>query len=403
MKVLIVGNGSSALAKEVGKEIDSFDGLVVRLNNYTIKGFEKWVGTRTDVWVSVERFANLINDFHQKRYFYSYRFDDKTQDVINFLRAERLPIEYGRIASERMRYYHPSLGAVVTTFYLEQGHEVYLWGFDFFAERRPHHYNNDGVKIGAWHDRRAEWLFFNQLLDDGKVKYFAHDKSKESIPIVRTPVPCGKPEDLSWYREPAHQAWYEWFAGQMSGSVLDVGAGTCKGIELLISKGLSATGLENDKRLEGKHPNLKIGDLSMFPDKSFDYCTCVDVIEHIVDDVTAINHMKRIARKGIFLTTPNYTRSGCGNIAHCREYTMAQFANLFMPDEVWSASPDGSLHKTLVLERVGEYYIDHSPEGADNTKHMTLLAYKGRVPIDTRFNYTVDGEEWACICGIWRF
>jgi 2-polyprenyl-3-methyl-5-hydroxy-6-metoxy-1,4-benzoquinol methylase len=188
----------------------------------------------------------------------------------------------------------------------------------------------------------------------------------------------------------------------MEGSVLDVGAGTCKGIELLESKGLDITGIECDARLEGKHPKLKIGDLSMFEDKSFDYVTCVDVIEHIVEDLVAFNHMKRIARKGIFITTPNYTRSGCGNIAHCREYTIAQFANIFQPDEIWSASPDGSLHKTLVLEKVGKYYIDHSPEGADNTLDMILLAYK-KVPLDARFNYTVDGEEWGHICGIWRF
>lgn len=123
-KVIIIGNGPSALAKEAGKDIDSFDGIIARLNNYTIKGYEKWVGTRTDIWFSVERFANLINDMHKRRFFHSYRYDDKTQAVIDFLRAERLPVEYAKKTCEDMYYWHPSLGAVAVTYFLEHGYEV---------------------------------------------------------------------------------------------------------------------------------------------------------------------------------------------------------------------------------------------------------------------------------------
>jgi hypothetical protein len=113
--------------------------------------------------------------------------------------------------------------------------------------------------------------------------------------------------------------------------------------------------------------------------------------------------MVRIARKRIYITTPCYIRSRCGNIAHCREYTIPQFMNIFRPYEIWSASPDGSIHRTLVLRRKGNTIEDWSPSGYDNRiENPELIYYKDKVPIDTEFNQTADGEEWAHICGIFR-
>lgn len=44
--ILIMGNGPSVLQHEVGDKIDSFPNIV-RFNNFQIKGYEKYVGTRT--------------------------------------------------------------------------------------------------------------------------------------------------------------------------------------------------------------------------------------------------------------------------------------------------------------------------------------------------------------------
>jgi hypothetical protein len=49
MKVVIVGNGENVLEHEYGKLIDSFD-VVIRMGQYVIKGFEKHVGKKTDVY-----------------------------------------------------------------------------------------------------------------------------------------------------------------------------------------------------------------------------------------------------------------------------------------------------------------------------------------------------------------
>ena len=48
-RIAIVGNGPSEVGKNKGKEIDEHD-IVIRFNNFRIKGFEADYGTRTDIW-----------------------------------------------------------------------------------------------------------------------------------------------------------------------------------------------------------------------------------------------------------------------------------------------------------------------------------------------------------------
>jgi len=50
-KVIIVSNSPVVLDKELGDKIDSFD-TIIRINDFEIDGYEKHVGTRTDIWAS---------------------------------------------------------------------------------------------------------------------------------------------------------------------------------------------------------------------------------------------------------------------------------------------------------------------------------------------------------------
>lgn len=47
--VILVGNGPSLKQSEFGSTIDKFD-TVVRFNNYETKGYERNVGSKTDIW-----------------------------------------------------------------------------------------------------------------------------------------------------------------------------------------------------------------------------------------------------------------------------------------------------------------------------------------------------------------
>jgi hypothetical protein len=64
------------------------------------------------------------------------------------------------------------------------------------------------------------------------------------------------------------------------------------------------------------------------PAGSYDAVTCFDVIEHVVEDVTFLRHLRRIARRYVFITTPNWHVSRAANGCHCREHTPAELSAL---------------------------------------------------------------------------
>jgi hypothetical protein len=51
MKVILIGNSPSVLSKQHGHTIDQFD-IVVRLNDFKTKGYEKYVGSKTDILIT---------------------------------------------------------------------------------------------------------------------------------------------------------------------------------------------------------------------------------------------------------------------------------------------------------------------------------------------------------------
>jgi hypothetical protein len=62
MKIIIVGNSDNNLNYNFGKEIDNFD-VVVRFNNFQLKGFESYVGTKINfLWLS-RPFLDRAKDF----------------------------------------------------------------------------------------------------------------------------------------------------------------------------------------------------------------------------------------------------------------------------------------------------------------------------------------------------
>jgi len=301
---------------------------------------------------------------------------------------------------------HPSSGMNLCAWLLSKGHEVTLWGFDFMQNLRDHHYG-DRADRGPWHEHKKEFLYFQNLLDKKEIEYLGWNKRTQGIPLVRQPVPCGTDANITAMREHSQPGWYQWACEQFTfgDKILDVGAGSCGGLTIIRKAGFDALGFDQDQRLLQIDPTLIIAPtLADIGNKKFDWVTCIDVIEHIVDDVEAFHHMCRIARKGVILSTPNGERSGCRNTAHCREYTIAQFANVFKPRELWSGSPDGLVHRTKLLEQSGNWVVDLSPQGPDNELKAKAKAYHaypvGNVPHEVAFNHTVDGEIWPHISAI---
>lgn len=131
-------------------------------------------------------------------------------------------------------------------------------------------------------------------------------------------------------RGPGQLAWYRFAAQFATGrSVLDAGCGLGLGLDILRRIASHAAGQDLDPRLA--RGGVHIGGLETVASKSFDLVVSIDVVEHVEDDGQFVRHLGRIARKAVFLTTPNWTVTRCTWPYHLREYTPRELYALLSP------------------------------------------------------------------------
>jgi 2-polyprenyl-3-methyl-5-hydroxy-6-metoxy-1,4-benzoquinol methylase len=382
MNILLVGNSMSATIMKMEKEIDNFNGLVARFNAYKTKGFEEYVGTRTDVWITCGIFRrNMLRKYKEILLMSTLLNDqeDKNYAILKkqYPEVERVRYETVYATKQLMRYNMPSTGAVALIHYMMKGYKVFLYGFNFMIDNQPHHYC-DNIEKGPNHEPEKEWVFFNNYLASGKVDFLGWDREEQSTPMVRIPKKCGN-TTISEYRESTQLGWYNWIAREcINKTVLDVGCGLGNGKKLLEqAPGSKVYGVDEDPNLD-KIVNNYIYGLKNVKDR-YDIVVCVDVIEHVMNDIEFFNRIYKRSKYKLFITTPNFSRSLAKNEAHCRELTISQFINIFKPSELWVASPDGWFN----LQKL--YF---------NKKEIQ--------PLDKYWNdNSVDDLEWAHMCGVW--
>jgi len=130
-------------------------------------------------------------------------------------------------------------------------------------------------------------------------------------------------------------------------TVLDVGFGLGYGLQMCAAKARELSGIETDARAVARglrvfdgHPRIRSvaaydGKTIPFPDSSFDAVMCVEVLEHVADYEALLLELVRVARRMVFLTTPNRCpestqRDGTPkNYWHLREWTWAELAEIF--------------------------------------------------------------------------
>lgn len=171
-------------------------------------------------------------------------------------------------------------------------------------------------------------------------------------------------------REDCQKGWHLLVASMNLGSVLDVGAGMGKSKERIPQCCTHdvAPGLPVDMCCP----------LESVASKCVDTVTAFDVIEHVIEDVDFLRELCRIAKRYVFITTPNYNVSKAANGCHCREYTPEQLFQLVIPIDGWqpldwySGSGDGSMyiryksyldfvdhkspHHAVLLSKTTEFY-----------------------------------------------
>ncbi len=151
MKIIIIGNGPSAVRKENGEFIDGCD-KVARINDYEISGYEKYVGRKTDIWTRADllRKKNYLEEREKVVDQVLYCIPLQKYRLTQF---ENLPSKYVIPSRETMKklyedseyqyidslapgVYWPSTGLIAIAHFLERKEyekPIYIVGFDNFS------------------------------------------------------------------------------------------------------------------------------------------------------------------------------------------------------------------------------------------------------------------------------
>ena len=233
------------------------------------------------------------------------------------------------------------------------------------------------------------------------------DLSRQGKPALRLPAPCGTDQFPAAGRQPNQLGWYSFAARRHPGATfLDVGAGMGAGMAYLQYLGAqSVRGFDTDPRLKDL-PQMTVGEspLAALGANAADVVTCMDTIEHVLEDKALFHELLQLAPT-VYISTPNLARAGGKNGYHAREYTIAEFSNIFRPDELWVASPDGWYHLQQLLDTPATT-TPAMPDSPSRSVRCLLTQETwpaGQVPLDHVFNEgSPDKLEWAHFCGVFK-
>jgi len=127
--------------------------------------------------------------------------------------------------------------------------------------------------------------------------------------------------------------------------VLDIACGEGYGSFLLSKNSKKIVGVDlNEEVIKHASSKYKSNNLSFFAasifnlpfeDGYFDLIICVETIEHVMDQKSAISELKRVLKPGglLFISTPEkdvYNKDGLGNLSHYheKELTSTEFIDL---------------------------------------------------------------------------
>ena len=187
--ILVIGNGESILKKRLQRKIDSFN-TIVRINNYIIKDFELFVGTKTDIWFNGAN-SKLVSPIimpkkvvvappseiiikHQKNLKdYISRRVGQNCNNLTLLRLEEIRKYENEVGSNRL-----TTGLYAIKWALNNFEKVYIHGFDFFINSKAHYYdsklmnfvNNKILNKGHKHNNEHERNYVEKLITNKEIK-----------------------------------------------------------------------------------------------------------------------------------------------------------------------------------------------------------------------------------------
>lgn len=162
MKTVLVGNGGSLLKRSLGELIDSHD-RVVRINRCKTSGYERHVGSRTDLWlISIQGGLGRFkwpNTGERPRTMMMYSLSSH-QEIKTTLAGlldptvELMPLEVALEVSRFAGDHYPSTGLTAAIMLKP----CFIAGFDHWTDER-NHYGDDLESPRSHHYGRERELF----------------------------------------------------------------------------------------------------------------------------------------------------------------------------------------------------------------------------------------------------
>lgn len=188
--IILIGNGPSAIKHKLGSLIDSFHNIG-RFNNFHIHKFEKFVGTKTTHWFTVDHFGEIKNrENFQQIYYVSLptwqiserfnkfrnRYENPRYDGPAKEKIFKIIIPFPEIAFwEIIREYGnnvPSTGLATILLSSMIYERVYISGFDFFSSNK-HHYGDNSDD--CHHNAEKEKETFDKIYSCRKNIFYLRD------------------------------------------------------------------------------------------------------------------------------------------------------------------------------------------------------------------------------------
>jgi len=195
----VVGNSGMVLDSTHGEFIDSHD-TVIRFNDAVVEGYEKSVGSRTDIRiVNCHIFQGLINPDYYKKYFSNFdpEFPLKLHNEIILIKNNVDPYAFEYVFHImkdngcEIHYLDPQILTTITKeLHLPEGEPsngvvgIFLgsknfkttscFGFSFYEEpwERKHYYEEITPYDQASHDFTLEKLYVTRLEEEGAIKIY---------------------------------------------------------------------------------------------------------------------------------------------------------------------------------------------------------------------------------------
>ncbi|WP_130736761.1 bifunctional 2-polyprenyl-6-hydroxyphenol methylase/3-demethylubiquinol 3-O-methyltransferase UbiG [Flavobacterium sp. J27] len=130
----------------------------------------------------------------------------------------------------------------------------------------------------------------------------------------------------------------------IQGDVLEIGCGIGRGLEIVVKKSKTYTGIDKNKKLieeqiqnypENSFIHGTVPPLLEIKNNSFDTIITFHVIEHIEKDTLFIDEIYRVLKPSgiLIISTPNKEKTITKNPWHIREYNNIELRNIFNPKQ----------------------------------------------------------------------